>query len=146
MKLSDCVSFNHLPNTLYGLAAKHFIVDDICTYIGSQNLYICDLAEWGVVIDDPEEVQSIKSQFWDPLWKTSYVKDDCEVDKVMDGLNIDRDEMNKFEMTKHHLEEAKKKVRANEGVPLRSAFHRQQKEGEEDDISGDQSSVSEAED
>jgi len=28
-----------------GLHSKHFIVDDVCTYIGSQNLYICDLAE-----------------------------------------------------------------------------------------------------
>ena len=29
-----------------GMHAKHFIIDDVCTYIGSQNLYICDLAEW----------------------------------------------------------------------------------------------------
>jgi hypothetical protein len=34
-----------------GMHAKHFIVDDVSTYIGSQNLYICDLAEWGVVVD-----------------------------------------------------------------------------------------------
>ena len=33
------------------LHSKHFIVDDVATYIGSQNLYMCDLAEWGVVID-----------------------------------------------------------------------------------------------
>jgi len=29
-----------------GNHSKHFIVDDIATYIGSQNLYVCDLAEW----------------------------------------------------------------------------------------------------
>lgn len=33
-----------------GQHSKHFIVDDKCTYIGSQNLYVCDLSEWGVVI------------------------------------------------------------------------------------------------
>jgi hypothetical protein len=44
--------------------AKHFIIDDICCYIGSQNLYKCDLAEWGVVIDDAARVQAIKGEFW----------------------------------------------------------------------------------
>lgn len=34
-----------------GLHSKHFIVDDKCCYIGSQNLYMCDLAEWGIVVD-----------------------------------------------------------------------------------------------
>ena len=113
------------------MPAKHFIVDDICCYIGSQNLYLCDLAEWGVVIDDPEKVQSIKAQYWDPLWKTSYVEDDCEVDKVMDGLKIDRDEMNQFEMTKLQLEEAREKMRATENIPLYSEYHRQKRADEE---------------
>ena len=44
--------------------AKHFIIDDICCYIGSQNLYICDLAEWGVVIDDAPSVKKIKEEYW----------------------------------------------------------------------------------
>ena len=117
------------------ILAKHFIVDDICTYIGSQNLYICDLAEWGVVIDHPEQVQSIKAQYWDPMWKTSYLQDDCEVDKVMDGLKINRDEMNKYEMTKLQLEQAKAKIRASENIPHFSQFHRQKKDDEEDEPS-----------
>lgn len=29
-----------------GMHAKHFIIDDVCSYTGSQNLYVCDLAEW----------------------------------------------------------------------------------------------------
>ena len=34
--------------------SKYFIVDDVCSYTGSQNLYVCDLAEYGVIIDDEE--------------------------------------------------------------------------------------------
>jgi phosphatidylserine/phosphatidylglycerophosphate/cardiolipin synthase-like enzyme len=50
-----------------GMHAKHFIVDDVCTYVGSQNLYICDLAEWGVVIDDEASTLRIKKEYWDPM-------------------------------------------------------------------------------
>lgn len=74
-----------------GLHSKHFIVDDCCTYIGSQNLYICDLAEWGVVIDHVETVKKIKSEYWDPMWEVSYDGKDVDVQKVMDGLEINRD-------------------------------------------------------
>jgi phosphatidylserine/phosphatidylglycerophosphate/cardiolipin synthase-like enzyme len=73
-----------------GMHAKHFIIDDICTYIGSQNLYICDLAEWGVVIDHAGEVKKIMKDYWNPMWKASYTGTDCDVQKVMDGLDIDR--------------------------------------------------------
>jgi phosphatidylserine/phosphatidylglycerophosphate/cardiolipin synthase-like enzyme len=74
-----------------GMHAKHFIVDDVCTYIGSQNLYICDLAEWGVVIDHEGQVRKIKEEYWDPMWKVSYTGEDVNVQDVMDGLDIDRD-------------------------------------------------------
>lgn len=74
-----------------GLHSKHFIVDDKCCYIGSQNLYVCDLAEWGVVLDDDEATEEILEAFWNPLWKVSYRPEDCDVHSVMDGLNIDRD-------------------------------------------------------
>jgi phosphatidylserine/phosphatidylglycerophosphate/cardiolipin synthase-like enzyme len=74
-----------------GMHAKHFIVDDICSYTGSQNLYICDLGEWGVVVDHEAETQKIKEEYWDPMWKVSYDPTDCDVDAVMDGLDIDRD-------------------------------------------------------
>merc|ERR1712194_775451 len=73
-----------------GLHSKYFIIDDRTCYIGSQNLYKCDLAEWGVVIDDVAAVTSIKNQYWDPMWQVSYTKDDCDVDQVMDGLDIRR--------------------------------------------------------
>jgi len=73
-----------------GMHAKHFIVDDVATYIGSQNLYICDLAEWGVVVDDEAATKKIMAEYWEPMWKVSYKPEDCNVDEVMDGLDIDR--------------------------------------------------------
>lgn len=60
-------------------------------YTGSQNLYVCDLAEWGVVVDDETETQKMLEDFWNPLWKSSYTELDCDVQEVMDGLDIDRD-------------------------------------------------------
>jgi len=74
-----------------GMHAKHFIVDDICYYIGSQNLYIADLAEWGLVIDDPTQTQKVMNEYWNPLWKASYTGTDCDDQEVMDGLGVDRD-------------------------------------------------------
>ncbi|KAL3902487.1 MAG: hypothetical protein SGARI_005810 [Bacillariaceae sp.] len=107
---------NYKDGQTLGLHAKHFIIDDIACYIGSQNLYICDLAEWGVLIDDPEVTASIKAQYWDPMWKVSYTRDDCDVDLVMDGLKIDRSAPNKLELTKLQYEQAKEKLKADYGA------------------------------
>jgi len=86
-----------------GLHAKHFIIDDICCYIGSQNLYTCDLAEWGLVVDDKETVQNIKKTYFDRIWKNSYIQLDCDVDAVMDGLGVDRNgEFKLFNVTNHN--------------------------------------------
>ena len=74
-----------------GLHAKHFIFDDIACYIGSQNLYDCDLAEWGVVIDDEDEVEKILEQYFTPMWRNSYTDEDVDVNRVMEELNVDRD-------------------------------------------------------
>lgn len=109
---------NYEDGQTLGLHSKHFIVDDICCYIGSQNLYICDLAEWGVVIDHADTVQSIKAQYWDPMWETSAADDDCDVQEVMDGLDIDRDAPNKVDMTKTQLEQIKVKLQASTNIPL----------------------------
>ena len=75
-----------------GNHSKHFIVDDVATYIGSQNLYVCDLAEWGVVIDDAEATKKMMEEVWCPMWKWSYEEapKDVDVHQVMDGLGIDR--------------------------------------------------------
>lgn len=87
----------HDKNSMYedgktiGLHSKHFIVDDVSTYIGSQNLYMCDLAEWGVIIDSEAEVKKIKEDYFDPMWEDSYTGEDVDVQTVMDELDIDRD-------------------------------------------------------
>ena len=47
--------------------------------------------EWGLVIDDKDATTQIMDAFWNPLWRVSYRKEDCDVQAVMDGLEIDRD-------------------------------------------------------
>mmetsp|Transcript_5529 Transcript_5529/g.16066 ORF Transcript_5529/g.16066 Transcript_5529/m.16066 type:complete len:356 (-) Transcript_5529:612-1679(-) len=74
-----------------GMHAKHFIVDDLMVYIGSQNLYVCDLAEWGVVIDDESAASKIMDEYWHPMWQASFTGEDCCVQSVMDGLKINRE-------------------------------------------------------
>jgi phosphatidylserine/phosphatidylglycerophosphate/cardiolipin synthase-like enzyme len=74
-----------------GNHSKFFIIDDMAAYVGSQNLYMCDLAEWGVIVDDASETQKMIKDFWTPLWDASFTGEDCDVQDVMDGLHIDRD-------------------------------------------------------
>jgi len=93
-----------------GMHAKHFIIDDRAYYIGSQNLYACDLAEWGILIDDPAQTKKCMTEYWNPLWKASFTGEDCNVGKVMDGLDVDRTGGNPGdadEETKELMEEAK---------------------------------------
>jgi hypothetical protein len=107
----------HAKKTTYrdgkniGNHSKFFIIDDIASYIGSQNLYMCDLAEWGVLVDDETETKKMIADFWNPLWEASYTAQDCDVDKVMDGLDIDRDGENVNSFTaegRKKMEEAAK--------------------------------------
>lgn len=86
-----------------GMHAKHFIIDDRAYYIGSQNLYIADLAEWGILIDDPAQTKKCMQEYWNPLWKASYTGEDCNDDEVMNGLGIDRNGG-----SKHFLSASKK--------------------------------------
>lgn len=73
-----------------GLHSKFFIVDDVSCYIGSQNLYVSDLAEWGVIIDDAAQTKTIMNEYWTPMWEGSYSRDHCDIDKVMERLHINR--------------------------------------------------------
>jgi len=99
-----------------GMHAKHFIVDDVATYVGSQNMYVCDLAEWGVVIDDAEQTKKFMDTYWNPLWKHSYKGEDVDVDAVMDGLDIDRDGGDATDLDDEMLEKMQIAERANAGV------------------------------
>lgn len=99
-----------------GMHAKHFIIDDILTYIGSQNLYICDLAEWGVVIDDAAQTQRFMKEYWNPLWKYSFTGKDVDVDEVMDGLGIDRNGADPNHLDADMKEKMKRAEKANAGM------------------------------
>jgi len=56
---------------LVGNHAKFFAIDDQAFYVGSQNLYVCDLAEFGVIVDDATKTAEVMRQFWDPTWNQS---------------------------------------------------------------------------
>eukprot|EP00811_Abedinium_folium_P037213 NODE_984_length_2663_cov_4.813486.p1 GENE.NODE_984_length_2663_cov_4.813486~~NODE_984_length_2663_cov_4.813486.p1 ORF type:complete len:593 (-),score=162.23 NODE_984_length_2663_cov_4.813486:811-2589(-) len=78
-------------STPLGNHAKHFIVDDQAYYLGSQNLYICNLAEWGIIVDDVEQTRKVLGEYWGPMWASTFAPDqDVDVDKVMDNLKVDR--------------------------------------------------------
>jgi hypothetical protein len=70
-----------------GMRAKHFVVAGVCSSIGYQKLYICDLAEWSVVIDDEAATKRIMKDYWEPIWEVSYRTTDADVEDVMDGLD-----------------------------------------------------------
>jgi len=74
-----------------GNHAKFFIIDDMAYYLGSQNLYIANLAEWGILVDDEKATQKILEQYWNLAWENSYQEDDTDITEVMDGLGVDRE-------------------------------------------------------
>jgi len=78
---------NTYPNgNEIALHTKHFIIDDIAAYIGSENIYSFDLAEWGVVIDDEVETKKMMKQIWDPMYEYSYTGDDCDLGYVVENM------------------------------------------------------------
>mmetsp|Transcript_8160 Transcript_8160/g.11921 ORF Transcript_8160/g.11921 Transcript_8160/m.11921 type:complete len:87 (+) Transcript_8160:716-976(+) len=84
----------------------------------------------------------IKAQYWDPMWKTSYKKEDCKVPQVMDGLKISRGAANRVDLTKQQVEQAQQKLRAaTTMIMLKNTTGTTTKKDDDDD-----SSDSEAED
>lgn len=65
----------------YANHAKVVIVDDQAHYVGSQNLYDADLAEFGVIVDDQASTQRMVSEYWNKLAQfslgTTYVAPEC---------------------------------------------------------------------
>lgn len=51
--------------------AKTFIVDNAVFYIGSQNLYACNLNEFGYLVEDETAARSYMANYWNPLWNFS---------------------------------------------------------------------------
>uniref|UniRef100_A0A7S2S8X3 PLD phosphodiesterase domain-containing protein n=1 Tax=Eucampia antarctica TaxID=49252 RepID=A0A7S2S8X3_9STRA len=70
--------------------AKHYIVDDKCCYIGSQNLYDCDLGEWGVLIDDKDKTRDIMNEYWIPMWESSFIGKDVNTEAVLNAMKIEK--------------------------------------------------------
>ncbi|EEC47433.1 predicted protein [Phaeodactylum tricornutum CCAP 1055/1] len=106
-----------------GMHAKHFIVDDVCSYTGSQNLYICDLAEWGVIVDDPVATKKMMDEYWTPMWQVSYTGQDCDVQAVMDGLKINRDGENPVFMSAEQKQQKLKATRLQTHNPGNSEYY-----------------------
>jgi len=106
-------------NLTLGNHAKHFIIDDKCYYMGSQNLYVCDLAEWGVLVDDEAQTKKCMSEYWNPMWAQSFTPTDCDVEEVMNGLTINRDG-DASQLTKAQLHEAQ---RQSNKTPVNSENH-----------------------
>jgi len=70
-----------------GLHSKFFILDDTCYYLGSQNLYQSNLAEWGILVDDAAQTTRVMNEYWHPIWSNSYQEgQDCDADEVLEGL------------------------------------------------------------
>eukprot|EP00554_Chaetoceros_debilis_P005726 CAMPEP_0194073012 /NCGR_PEP_ID=MMETSP0149-20130528/581_1 /TAXON_ID=122233 /ORGANISM="Chaetoceros debilis, Strain MM31A-1" /LENGTH=576 /DNA_ID=CAMNT_0038752967 /DNA_START=64 /DNA_END=1794 /DNA_ORIENTATION=+ len=104
--------------TRIGNHTKWFIVDDLVSYTGSQNLYECDLAEWGVLVDDAEATADMISYYWKPMWDASFVESDCEVQRVMDGLDINREN----EAVDRSTEDGKRQYEAAASMIAKSMF------------------------
>ncbi len=51
--------------------AKFLMIDDQALYVGSQNLYTSDLAEFGYIVDSKDAAKVARDTFWAPLWNFS---------------------------------------------------------------------------
>lgn len=102
-----------------GNHAKFFIIDDRAFYIGSQNLYIANLAEWGLLIDDEEETAKVLDQYWKPMWEHSYNQEEWEQsrEEVLPGLNVDRSGGNEADASDEYRQLAAQALNKNMKAP-----------------------------
>ena len=54
-----------------GNHTKFFMVDEQAFYLGSQNLYIANLSEFGLIVDDVTASSEALDQYWTPMWTES---------------------------------------------------------------------------
>ena len=54
-----------------GNHSKLMISDDQAFYLGSQNLYPADLAEFGLIVDDADLTAEVMAAYWEPMWTHS---------------------------------------------------------------------------
>lgn len=102
-----------------GNHAKFFIIDDRAFYIGSQNLYIANLAEWGLLIDDEEETAKVLEGYWNPMWEHSYNQEEWEQsrEEVLPGLNVDRNGGNEADASDEYRQLAAQALHKNMKAP-----------------------------
>ena len=58
-------------NVGIGNHSKFFVVDDQAFYLGSQNFYVSNLSEFGLIIDDQEVTADILDVYFNPAWENS---------------------------------------------------------------------------
>lgn len=51
------------------------------------------------MVDDKAATKKMMDEYWTPMWETSFTGEDCCVQSVMDGLEINRDGENKLFLT-----------------------------------------------
>ena len=54
-----------------GNHSKLMISDEQAFYLGSQNLYPADLAEFGLIVDDADLTAEVMAAYWEPMWTRS---------------------------------------------------------------------------
>ena len=80
------------PDVPIGNHAKSMIVDDKVFYIGSQNSYVCNLNEFGYIVEDPAAAQTYINTYWTPLWTwskstlTSDADTDVETSEMVEAM------------------------------------------------------------
>jgi len=69
----------------FGHHAKLYFVDNATFYLGSQNVYPNNLAEWGIVVDDANVTGIALHQYWQPLWDASATVPAISIQSVKDS-------------------------------------------------------------
>jgi len=101
-----------------GNHAKFFIVDDVAYYVGSQNLYVADLAEWGIIVDSAAQTQKVLEEYWNKVWLASYesvpeANRDMHVDSVLASLELNRNPVDLASLSADEVEQVLLKQKAS---------------------------------
>lgn len=66
--------------------AKVVMVDEAAFYIGSRNLYLAELQEFGYMIEDDDAARDLVDEYFDPMWTAS--KSAATVDAEQEVCNL----------------------------------------------------------
>lgn len=86
------------------------MIDQKCYYLGSQNLYVVNLAEWGLIIDSSAACAKMKTEYWDVLWKHS-AWSRCKTEDILTELHKEGEKTDAMkEDSAYLLEDGQKQV------------------------------------